>query len=138
MFNFKFNGNMFSKLNNKFMNKFNNSANRGSRFVGEYKVVKQEELPTFVQQDLFILDVRTEAEFKGMHLKNAVNIPLMVLSRDIQNIVPDKETKILVYCVTGERTMVAIQKLNNLGYRNVYIWGNGGLNTLKNKDILEY
>lgn len=133
MFNFRFNKkNIFNKFGNGFR------SNRGSRFTGEYKVIKQEELSDFLKQDICILDVRTESEFKGMHVKNAINIPLNLLSREILSIVPDKETKILVYCVTGDRTRVAIQKLNSLEYTNIYIWGNGGLNTLKVKDILEY
>lgn len=133
MFNFKFNK---KKIFGNFSNDFR--YNRCSRFAGEYKVIKQEELHDFLEQDICILDVRTENEFKGIRVKNAINIPLNVLSREILSIVPDKDTKILVYCVTGERTGLAIQKLNSLEYKNIYVWGNGGLNTLKIKDILEY
>ncbi|MDF2866506.1 MAG: rhodanese-like protein [Clostridia bacterium] len=133
MFNFRFNkNNILSNLSNSFR------GNRSSRFVGEYKVVNQEELHNFLNQDVCVLDVRTESEFRSIRVKNAINIPLNILSREILSAVPNKETKILVYCVTGERTKVAIQKLNSLDYKNIYIWGNGGLNTLKYKDILEY
>jgi len=133
MFNFNFNrGNIFG-------NGFNNRSNsRSCRFPGEYKVIPQEELHEFLKQDVCIMDVTTENEFKSMHVKNAINIPLNMLSRNVRSIVPDINTKILVYCVTGERTKYAIQKLNSLGYRNIYIWGNGGLNTLKLKELLEY
>lgn len=132
MFNFKFNKrNLFGNFRKK-------STSRSSRFIGEYKVLKQEELYDFLKDDVYIIDVRTENEFRGLRVKNAINIPLMVLSRDINSVIPNTDTKILVYCTTGERAMLAIQKLNSLGYRNIYIWGNGGLNTLKYKDILEY
>lgn len=133
MFNFNFNRrNLFGNFRKRTTN------NRSSRFIGEYKVLKQEELYDFLKDDVFIIDVRTENEFRGLRVKNAINIPLMVISRDIKSVVPNIDTKILVYCTTGERAMLAIQKLNSLGYRNIYIWGNGGLNTLKYKDILEY
>ncbi len=133
MFNFRFNkNNIFSNISNSFR------GNRTSRFAGEYKVLNQEELHNFLNQDVCVLDVRTESEFRSIRVKNSINIPLNILSREILSVVPNKETKILVYCVTGERTKVAIQKLNSLDYKNIYIWGNGGLNTLKYRDILEY
>jgi len=121
-------------------NIFSNSKwnNRSSRHVGEYKVIAQSELYDFLNQDVYILDVRTEREFKSMRVRNAINLPLYMLSRNIQSIIPDKESKILVYCMAGDRTRLAIQKLNSMGYRNIYIWGNGGLNTLKLKELLEY
>jgi phage shock protein E len=137
MFNFNFN------RRNIFGNIFGNGSTRGwnsrsPRFSGEYKVIPQEELHDFLKQDVCILDVTTESEFKSMHIKNAINIPLNVLGRNFQSIIPDTKTKILVYCVSGERARIAIQKLNSMGYKNVYIWGNGGLNTLKLKELLEY
>lgn len=136
MFNFKFDKN---NILNAFKNNFRGSyGNRCSRFTGEYKVIKQEDLHSFLNEGICIIDVRTENEFRGIRLKNAINIPLNILNREILSVIPEKETKMLVYCATGERTMIAIQKLNNFGYRNLYIWGNGGLNTLKVKDLLEY
>ncbi|MDD2376676.1 MAG: rhodanese-like domain-containing protein [Clostridia bacterium] len=133
MFNFKFNkSNIFGK---GFYSKWNNRSNR---FIGEYKVIAQSDLYDFLKQDVYVLDVRTEREFKGMRIKNAINIPLYMLNRNIQSIIPDKESKILVYCMSGDRARLAIQKLNNMEYKNIYIWGNGGLNTLKLKELLEY
>jgi len=137
MFNFNFNRhNIFDNILGNGFKRGSNS--RSSRFSGEYKVIPQEELHEFLKQDVCVLDVTTESEFKSMHIKNAINIPLNVLGRNFQSMVPDIKTKILVYCVTGERTRIAIQKLNNMGYKNIHIWGNGGLNTLKLKELLEY
>lgn len=112
---------------------------RNSRcgIYGVYKTINQNELMNFLTDDVCILDVRTEKEFESIHLKNSINVPLNVLQNDISVIVPDKNTKILVYCLTGERTGAAIQKLNNMGYNNLFIWGNGGLNTLQVKELLE-
>ncbi|MEG1705118.1 MAG: rhodanese-like domain-containing protein [Clostridia bacterium] len=107
------------------------------RPYGTYKVINQEELMTFLTNDIYIIDVRTDKEFSSMHIKNSINIPLNMLQRDISVIVADKDAKILVYCSTGDRTCIAIQKLNNMGYNNIYIWGNGGLNTLKIKELIE-
>ena len=130
-----FNFNLSNFLGNGINKKWNN---RSSRFAGEYNVIAQSELYNFLSQDVYILDVRTEREFKSMHLRNAINLPLYMLNRNIQSIIPDKDSKILVYCMAGDRTKIAIQHLNNLGYKKIYIWGNGGLNTLKVKELLEY
>lgn len=134
MFNFNIRR-IIKNFGNGFMGGFNS---RSSRNALEYKVVDQEELHNFLKQDVCILDVRSESEFKSMRIKNAINIPLNLINRDVQNVITDKETKILIYCVSGERTKQAIQKLNMLGYKNLYIWGNGGLNSLKYKDLIEY
>ena len=136
MFNFKFN---LGNLNNLFGNGINTKwNNRSNRFAGEYKVIAQSEIYEFLSQDVYILDVRTEREFRSMRLRNAINLPLYMLNRNIQSIIPDKDSKILVYCMAGDRTRPAIQSLNNMGYKNIYIWGNGGLNTFKVKELLEY
>ncbi|MCQ1536077.1 rhodanese-like domain-containing protein [Methanosarcina sp. KYL-1] len=86
--------------------------------------------------DLFLLDVRTPAEFDESHLEGAVLIPLengygsnlgpdQLLEARI-NEVP-KGKKVLVYCRTGRRSAVASQMLVDAGYTDVYNMG-GGIN----------
>lgn len=104
-----------------------------------YKVLNDNQIKQFIENTQnVILDVRETDEFESMHIKNASNIPVNQIDSTIYNIILDKNTPILVYCATGERTNYAICRLNNLGYSNLYIWGNGGINTLRVRDILEY
>ena len=70
-------------------------------------------------EDAFILDVRTEEEYKYGHIENAVHIPLDELRENINKLPIGK--KIYVYCHTGLRSYIAtrILKGNNLDAVNI-------------------
>lgn len=72
-----------------------------------------------------LLDVRSYQEYYEEHLQNAININLYNLEKDIQYIIPNKQTFIIVYCTYGNRSTQAQQILQNLGYKNVYNLKNG-------------
>jgi rhodanese-related sulfurtransferase len=65
-----------------------------------------------------LLDVRSSEEFRQGHIPNARSIPLNVLSQRVQNELPDKEIRILVYCSAGHRGVSAVRLLKQLGYEN--------------------
>lgn len=75
-----------------------------------------------VQTDLdsgaILIDVRTAEEFSAGHIEGAVNIP----NEDIQDgTMPttDKDTKLYVYCRSGNRSAQAKTALEAAGYTNV-------------------
>ena len=74
-------------------------------------------------QDVVVLDVRTEAEYRAKHIKDAVLIPLDQVEDLAEIEIPEKEQTILVYCRSGQRSRVASQMLVDLGYTNVYEFG---------------
>ena len=84
-----------------------------------------------------ILDVRTENEYKLMRIRGAINIPINLLSSNVQNILPNKSECILVYCACGPRAAQAVQILKNMGYMNICIWEGAGINNFKYKDVIE-
>lgn len=64
-----------------------------------------------------IIDVRTEEEFKDGHIKNAINIPLdKILENDFDL---GKDEKLVIHCRTNGRSGMAIEKLAELGYKNL-------------------
>ena len=74
------------------------------------------------EEDVIILDVRTQEEYDSGHIKNAVCLP----NEDIlsePDILPDKGQHILVYCRSGNRSKQAAQKLADMGYENVLEFG---------------
>jgi len=97
-------------------------------------IIKNAFVPNY---KVFILDVRTPAEYNYTHIEEAKLIPLSnVPSHDPVNL-PDEEllawqiqnnkdlpknkcTKILVYCFSGKRSSVASQMLAKSGYKRVY------------------
>lgn len=68
-----------------------------------------------------IIDVRTPGEFKGGHIKGAVNIPLQNISSQMNRIRKDKP--VITCCASGMRSASAKSILKSNGYSDVY---NGG------------
>jgi rhodanese-related sulfurtransferase len=67
---------------------------------------------------VFLLDVRTPAEFREAHLEGARLIPIDQLSRRLAEIPRDQ--RVLVYCAVGSRSAQAFNLLVRRGYPEVY------------------
>ena len=74
------------------------------------------------KSDAVLLDVRTEAEYKKDHIRPAMNIPLRLIDRAHKDI-PNKNTPIIVYCQSGNRSKEAQNMLIQMGYKEVYDLG---------------
>ena len=66
-----------------------------------------------------VIDVRVADQYNAGHIKDAINIPLETIEKDIESKVTKKDAKIIVYCNTGNRSGQALEKLKKLGYTNV-------------------
>ncbi len=67
-----------------------------------------------------VIDVREPYEYDTGHVKNAVNIPLHDLiggTDELKDV--SKDTQLIVYCRTGNRSGAAKEILENMGYTNV-------------------
>ena len=69
-------------------------------------------------KDVFVLDVRTEEEFKEVHIKDAHLIPIKELEQNINKIPKDK--KVIVHCAAGKRSARACEILKNKGLKELY------------------
>ena len=67
-----------------------------------------------------ILDVRMPFEFKKGHLQNAVLIPVQELANRIKELSKHKNSDILIYCATGNRSTVASKILIDSGFKRIY------------------
>lgn len=71
------------------------------------------------KEKFILIDVRTEEEHKEGHIPGTdLNIPHDKIE-DINNIVRDKQTKLILYCRSGRRSEIAKETLKKLGYKNV-------------------
>lgn len=70
--------------------------------------------------NLMILDVRTQSEYDEGHLENAVLIPLSELESRIDEILPCKDTEIIVYCKVGGRSAQASNILDSNNFTQVF------------------
>jgi len=79
------------------------------------------DLSELLAQNAQIIDVRSAEEFAGGHDQRSINIPLAELKSRMNEI--KKDVPIIVVCLSGGRSQMAMHQLKDLGLENVY---NGG------------
>jgi phage shock protein E len=90
----------------------------------EYKKITAEEAKIIIdEEDVIILDVRTQAEYDEGHIENAILLPDTEIEDKAEMVLTDKDAKILVYCRSGNRSATSAQTLIEMGYTNVYDFG---------------
>lgn len=65
-----------------------------------------------------LVDVRNPDEYKSERIAGSVNIPLGTIV-NAQNLIPDKSTPLLVYCLSGARSHTAAIQLSRMGYTDI-------------------
>lgn len=96
-----------------------------------YTQISQDEAKKMMDDndDIIILDVRTEEEYNTGYIKDAILLPVTEIKEKAEEVLKNKEQIILVYCRSGNRSKTASQELVDLGYKNIYEFG--GINTWK-------
>jgi len=98
--------------------------------ISGYTSVTTDQATRLFNDDAFVLDVRTAGEFKEGFIGNATNISSTEISAKLGHLPADKETPILVYCLTGARSSRAAGIMSKNGYTNVNNLA-GGINAWK-------
>ena len=71
-----------------------------------------------------ILYVREQDEYDEKHIPGAILLPVgMIDEETAAGVIPEKDTMVLVYCRSGNRSKIAASKLAELGYTQVYEFG---------------
>ena len=70
-----------------------------------------------------ILDVREQGEFDEGHIPGAILILYTEIENKSEEIIPDKNKQIIVYCSSGRRSKIAAESLIMIGYTNVKEFG---------------
>jgi rhodanese-related sulfurtransferase len=81
-----------------------------------------------------LVDTREESEWGAGHVKGAVHMSKGVIERDIETKVPEKTTKLVLYCGGGFRSALVADNLQKMGYTNA-ISLDGGWSALKNAGV---
>ena len=76
-----------------------------------------------------IIDVRSESEWNEGQLSKAYRVDWDEIAGSIEEIVPDKNMQIILYCRSGNRAGKSMKILTNLGYTNLI--NAGGLQSAK-------
>jgi len=81
------------------------SASEAKRLIKEGKIKK-------------VIDVRTITEWRAGHYPKALHIPVDKINEKTTTELPKKG--LLVYCNTGQRARFAAEKIEELGFKQVY------------------
>lgn len=82
-------------------------------------------------EELRVIDVREESEFAQGHIPGAIHLSKGVIERDIETIVPERDTVMVLYCGGGFRSALAADSVQKMGYEQV-ISMDGGWREWKN------
>ena len=91
-----------------------------------YQQITAEEAKSMMveQPDAMILDVREQDEYDAGHIPGAVLLSVGTINEETAaSVIPEKDTVVLVYCRSGNRSKTASQALADLGYTQIYEFG---------------
>lgn len=108
------------------------------RLVADAKTrVTEIDLATYqaeIEEPHVLVDVREESEWAAGHVKGAIHLGKGVIERDIETQVPDKTTKLVLYCGGGFRSALVADNLRKMGYTRP-ITLDGGWRALKDSGL---
>lgn len=104
-------------------------CSRAQEGQADYRQISQEEAKQKMdEEEVLVLDVREPSEYDAGHIPQAVLLPVgSITESSAAAVIPEKDTTVLVYCRSGNRSKTAAGKLADLGYTEVYEFG--GINT---------
>jgi len=81
--------------------------------IAQYRVMVDEKTAHL------LVDVREDSEWAAGHALGSIHLGKGILERDIETVVPDTQTTIVLYCGGGYRSALAADALQKMGYSNV-------------------
>jgi rhodanese-related sulfurtransferase len=78
-----------------------------------------------VETDVVTLDVRTAGEFMAGHIDGAINIDVEGNTFDAEIANLDKSKTYAVYCQSGRRSLIAVEKMASAGFDSLFNLENG-------------
>ncbi len=75
-----------------------------------------------------LLDVRSEDEYRTGHIPGSINVPVEVINT-VGKKIPDLNTPVFSYCLSGMRSSRAVDAMKRMGYTNVQ--NIGGINNYR-------
>lgn len=88
-----------------------------------YQTIDASKAKKLLQEQAILIDVRTKQEYEEGHIEGAISLPSETIELTIQKEISEKETTIILYCQSGNRSKKVAQILIDKGYQNVYDLG---------------
>ena len=93
--------------------------------TGTIQEISASRLRSWLQsdQEILLIDVRTEEEYAAKHIPGSTLIPLEMINETVPFMAPELNSRIVVYCESGQRSREAAILLTELGYERIYDFG---------------
>ena len=108
-------------------------VNEAKSRVKEIDLAAYQKMREVGEQHLLV-DTREDNEWTAGHVAGAVHLSKGIIERDIEGKVPDKDTKLILYCGGGFRSALVADNLRQMGYTNA-ISLDGGWRALKESGL---
>ena len=100
---------------------FSGKVNKNASVPSELSPEALKKIINEKDKNYFLIDVRTPAEYKGGYIPSAMLIPYNEIEKHTQEIPRDKI--VVLYCHSGRRSGIALEKLKSLGYEKLINFG---------------
>lgn len=98
----------------------NDNSNNSDDNMVSYMEAKE----MIINDGAILVDVRTEDEYNEEHIDGALLLPLdTIMEESVLDVIDSKDSYVILYCRSGNRSHQALEKLIELGYTNVYDLG---------------
>ena len=115
---------------------FNTADEMVAKAMQKVEFIKSEQLHELMEnyEVYTLIDVRQELEHYRGYIPGSVNIPRGSLEFNIEDpeywdgvglYEPEKDERIILYCLKGQRSTLAAESIKKLGYKNVYVLDGG-------------
>jgi rhodanese-related sulfurtransferase len=101
--------------------------------VAEVDIAAYQKMPP---NQYLLIDVREDHEWAAGHAQGAVHMSRGTIERDIETRIPDKSSKMVLYCGGGYRSALVAESLGKMGYTGAIsldggwrAWNEAGLPT---------
>jgi rhodanese-related sulfurtransferase len=81
--------------------------------IDEYKALRESGAPHL------LVDVREDSEWTAGHAQGSIHLGKGIIERDVETKVPERSTKMVLYCGGGFRSALAADNLQKMGYTDV-------------------
>ncbi len=115
-----------------------------SKIKGKIKEVSPEELKKRIAEgkETILLDIREKDEIRREYICGAELLPRGFLEMRVEDLIPDREKPVVVYCAAGVRSAFAAKTLMDMGYKDVASlrggidkWKRSGFEVLRDLDF---
>ena len=92
--------------------------------ISKTGVITYQDAQELIKKDAVIIDVRTGDEYNEDHIDDAILMTLDTINENVaKEKIKSKDSYVIVYCKSGNRSKQAQELLTSLGYTNVYNLG---------------